>query len=69
MKIIASTKKKKKIVIIKNNIAIRVAGKVLRYIDASVNRATPKYNDAYVKTSDLIIVYVAALPTLCCTYN
>ena len=33
--------KKKKIVIIKNNIAIRIAGKVSRYIDASMNRATP----------------------------
>ena len=31
----------KNIVIIKNNIAIRIAGKVSRYIDASVNRATP----------------------------
>ena len=27
--------------IIKNNIAIRIAGKVSRYIDASMNRATP----------------------------
>ena len=34
-------KKKKKIVIVKNNIAIRIAGKVSRYIDASMNRATP----------------------------
>ena len=33
--------KKKKIVIVKNNIAIRIAGKVSRYIDASMNRATP----------------------------
>ena len=32
--------KKKKKVIIKNNIAIRIAGKVSRYIDASMNRAT-----------------------------
>ena len=31
-------KKKKKIY---NNIAIRIAGKVSRYIDASMNRATP----------------------------
>ena len=31
----------KKIVIIKNNIAIRIAGKVSRYIDTSMNRATP----------------------------
>ena len=33
--------KKKKIMIVKNNIAIRIAGKVSRYIDASMNRATP----------------------------
>ena len=33
--------KKKKIVIVKNNIAIRIAGKLSRYIDASMNRATP----------------------------
>ena len=26
---------------VKNNIAIRIAGKVSRYIDASMNRATP----------------------------
>ena len=32
---------KKIIVIIKNNIAIRIAGKVSRYIDASMNRAAP----------------------------
>ena len=38
MKIIVQ---KKKIVIIKKNIAIRIAGKVSRYIDASMNRATP----------------------------
>ena len=31
----------KKIVIIKRNITIRIAGKVSRYIDASTNRATP----------------------------
>ena len=30
-----------KIAIVKNNIAIRIAGKVSRYIDASMNRATP----------------------------
>ena len=30
-----------RIVIVKNNIAIRIAGKVSRYIDASMNRATP----------------------------
>ena len=35
-------RKKKKIVIIKNNIAICIAGKVSRYIDASMNRATPR---------------------------
>ena len=34
-------KNKNKIVIIKNNITIRIAGKVSRYIDASMNRATP----------------------------
>ena len=33
--------KKKKIVIVKNNIAIRIAGKVSRYIDASMYRVTP----------------------------
>ena len=31
------------IAIIKNNIAIRIAGKVSRYIDASMNRATPSW--------------------------
>ena len=36
-----NTQKKKIIVIVKNNIAIRIAGKVSRYIDASMNRATP----------------------------
>ena len=36
-------KKKKKIVIVKNYIAIRIAGKVSRYIDASMNRATPRF--------------------------
>ena len=36
-----NNKKKKKIAIVKNNIAIRIAGKVSRYIDASMNRATP----------------------------
>ena len=53
MKIIVAKKKKKihtnltkiknskKIAIVKNNIAIRIAGKVSRYIDASMNRATP----------------------------
>ena len=47
MKIIVEKKlekKKKKIAIIKNNIAIRIAGKVSRYIDASMNRATPNVN-------------------------
>ena len=39
MKIIVGGKKK--IVIVKNNTAIRIAGKVSRYIDASMNRATP----------------------------
>ena len=29
------------IAIVKNNIAIRIAGKVSRYIDASMHRATP----------------------------
>ena len=29
------------IAIVKNNIAIRIVGKVSRYIDASMNRATP----------------------------
>ena len=27
--------------LVKNNIAMRIAGKVSRYIDASMNRATP----------------------------
>ena len=40
-----NNRKKKKIiiiiVIIKNYIVIRIAGKVSRYIDASMNRATP----------------------------
>ena len=47
MKIIVekkNEKKKKKIAIVKNNIAIRIAGKVSRYIDASMNRATPIIN-------------------------
>ena len=38
---------KKKITIVNNNIAIRIAGKVSRYIDASMNRATPK-NDYFL---------------------
>ena len=41
MKIIVGGKKNKT-VIVKNNIAIRIAGKVSRYIDASMNRASPK---------------------------
>ena len=42
MKMIEETKiKKNKKTIVKNNIAIRIAGKVSRYIDASMNRATP----------------------------
>ena len=46
MKIIVEkkSKKKKKIAIVKNNIAIRIAGEVSRYIDASMNRATPSHN-------------------------
>ena len=40
MKIIVE-KKKKKNRDYKNNIAIRIVGKVSRYIDASMNRATP----------------------------
>ena len=48
MKIIVEKKKKKnkKIAIVKNNIAIRTAGKVSRYIDASMNRATPTLQSA-----------------------
>ena len=42
-KIIIIKKLIKIIAIVKNNIAIRIAGKVSRYIDASMNRATPKY--------------------------
>ena len=48
-------KKKKKIVIVKNNIAIRairIAGKVSRYIDASMNRATPSDNLLLKSTPD-----------------
>ena len=41
-------KKKKKIVIVKNNTAIRIAGKVSRYIDASMNRATPRHGMRYI---------------------
>ena len=45
---IKKTKKKKKyIAIIKNYITIRIAGKVSRYIDASMNRATPR--NRYIK--------------------
>ena len=39
--IVGKKKKKKKIAIVTNNIAIRIAGKVSRYIDASMNRVTP----------------------------
>ena len=39
MKIIVG--ENKKIAIVKNYFAIRIAGKVSRYIDASMNRATP----------------------------
>ena len=35
------------IAIVKNNIAIRIAGKVSRYIDASMNRATPNVHDQF----------------------
>ena len=44
MKIIVGGKKKKKMVIVNNNIAIRIAEKVSRYIDSSMNRATPSVN-------------------------
>ena len=48
MKIIVEIKKNKKIAIVKNNIAIRIAGKVSRYIDALMNRATPSlYRQGY----------------------
>ena len=40
-------KNQTKIVIVKNNIAIRIAGKVSRYIDASMNRATPNVYHNY----------------------
>ena len=42
-------KKKKKNVIVKNNIAIRIAGKVSRYIDASMNRATPSIQNTHTR--------------------
>ena len=44
MKIIVGGKNvgKKNMATVKNNIAIRIAGKVSRYIDASMNRATPE---------------------------
>ena len=32
---------KKKLTLVNNNIAIRIAGKVAQYIDASMNRTTP----------------------------
>ena len=51
MKIIVG--KKKKIAIVKNNIAIRIAGKVSRYIDASMNRASPISLVLHIK-SDII---------------
>ena len=42
MKIIVEKKNNNNnIAIVKNNIAIRIAGKVSRYIDASMNHATP----------------------------
>ena len=33
--------------IVKNNVAICIAGKVSRYIDASMNRATPRQQASY----------------------
>ena len=41
-------KLQKKIAIVKKNITIRIAGKVSRYIDALMNRATPSYDCARV---------------------
>ena len=42
-------KNKNKTVIKKKNIAIRIAGKVSRYIDVSMNRATPTVQHFYVR--------------------
>ena len=58
MKIIVEKriKKNKKIIaIVKNNIAIRIAGKVSRYIDASMNRATP--------SDETLSRYLPTIPT------
>ena len=41
---------KEKIAIVKNNIAIRIAGKVSRYIDASMNRATLTVHWSHILT-------------------
>ena len=46
-------KKSKKIAIVKNNIAMRIAGKVSRYVDASMNRATPTNRPPYSPPGDL----------------
>ena len=59
MKIIVGKKKKKKIkqkLCVKNNIVIRIAGKVSRYIDASMNRATPKQRYGMAWRSSTLIL-------------
>ena len=54
-------KKSKKITIVKNYIAIHIAGKVSRYIDASMNRATRTkhcqcaINDATVRKHPCVV--------------
>ena len=52
--------------IVKNNIAIRIAGKVSRYIDASMNRATPTQHAVRERVtlfynSPVILLYATAV--------
>ena len=53
-----------KIAIVKNNIAIRIAGKVSRYIDASMNRATHSDHRLRQFIHALMLTPVRVLPSL-----
>ena len=60
-------KKRKKNRDCKNNIAIRIVGKVSRYIDASMNRATPSSTSTVIngnKTSLKSFFSLASLHTM-----
>ena len=63
---INKTKKIKIIVIIKNNIAIRIAGKVSRYIAASMNRATPTKQTVQLKKHYARLYHQYQCPSIEC---